>query len=93
MSSLPGAHPLPPDAKSNDLIFWRTDLVIEQLDPLTSKLKQTGAKFVSARAINLGQAFPDPVRGLIVRDPDGHALELIENRRAVSMSGQRPLAK
>ncbi len=68
----PGGHPIPEDAKANDLIFWNTHLVVDDLPKLDAGLREQGAKFVSKPSKN-----PDAE---IVRDPDGHALELDEKK-------------
>jgi catechol 2,3-dioxygenase-like lactoylglutathione lyase family enzyme len=49
----PGGRPLPADAKANDLVFWRTHLMVD------GPISQSGAS-----------------RSFILRDPDGHALQL-----------------
>ncbi len=63
----PGGRPVPADAKANDLIFWDTHLAVDDVATLSAKLRETGTVFVSK---------PDSKRSQIVRDPDGHALEL-----------------
>lgn len=65
----PGGRPLPPDAKANDLVFWNTQLVVDDVAKLSAQLREGGSKFVSK---------PDSARSTIVRDPDGHALQLDE---------------
>jgi hypothetical protein len=64
----PGGHALPPDAKANDLVFWNTHLVVDDFPRLDATLHASGASFVSWPSRNL--------HAQIVRDPDGHALEL-----------------
>lgn len=64
----PGGRNLPPDARANDLIFWNTRLVVDDLPTLTETLRAARAKFVSKS----GTAAP----AQIIRDPDGHALQL-----------------
>jgi catechol 2,3-dioxygenase-like lactoylglutathione lyase family enzyme len=63
----PGGRDLPADTKANDLLFWNTQLVMDEL-PRADELRASGAKLVSKRG-RIAQA-------LIVRDPDGHALQL-----------------
>ncbi len=66
----PGGHPLPPDAKANDLVFWNTHLIVDDLSGMDQALHASGAKYVSNPA--------NPSKAMILRDPDGHALELDE---------------
>jgi catechol 2,3-dioxygenase-like lactoylglutathione lyase family enzyme len=66
----PGGRSLAADAKANDLVFWNTHLVIDHLATAVQRLRGSGARFVSKPGEN--------ARAVIVRDPDGHALELDE---------------
>jgi len=84
----PGGRQLPETSKPNDLVFWRTDLTVDHLDDLASKLKERGTKLVSTRVVDLNGGSPGLRRGLIVRDPDGHAL-LLEQPREPTASAQR----
>jgi catechol 2,3-dioxygenase-like lactoylglutathione lyase family enzyme len=72
----PGGRDLPQDAKPNDLIFWHTDLEVDHLGDCIKKLNETTSRFVSTGIVDLSQSSAAPVRTLIVRDPDGHALQL-----------------
>ncbi len=72
----PGGRALPLDAKANDLIFWSTHLVVDDLTKLAGELRGKGVKRVSRGDPNPGAQ--------IVRDPDGHALELDAIRWPVS---------
>jgi len=63
----PGGRSLPNDSKASDLVFWNTHLAAEGTEVLAAKLRERGAVFVSK---------PRSLRSQIVRDPDGHALQL-----------------
>lgn len=63
----PDGRAIPVDTKANDLIFWNTHLVVDDVAAMSAKLRAGGASFVSK---------PDGSRSQIVRDPDGHAMEL-----------------
>lgn len=84
----PGGRPLPPDARANDLFFWHTHLWVEEWDDLGSKLGAQQSRLVSTRTVNWGSAGGKSAltasaketvagRSVIVRDPDGHALQLM----------------
>jgi catechol 2,3-dioxygenase-like lactoylglutathione lyase family enzyme len=75
----PGGRPLPPDAKANDLIFWDTHLVVDDVVKLSEKLHEGSVTFVSKT---------DSARSQIVRDPDGHALQLDEASAVVAATAQ-----
>jgi catechol 2,3-dioxygenase-like lactoylglutathione lyase family enzyme len=69
-------RPFPADTKSNDLWHWQTSFVADKL-----------AMLVGAQNFDLVSSgevlFPNKtlgfIRGALVRDPDGHAVRLIEN--------------
>jgi catechol 2,3-dioxygenase-like lactoylglutathione lyase family enzyme len=63
----PGGRALPADARANDLVFWRTHLAVEDFDSLNDHNYDWPTRAVSkSRASG----------AFIVRDPDGHALQL-----------------
>lgn len=64
----PGGRDLAPDAKANDLVFWNTQLLVDDLPNQVQALRARGARFVSKPS---GDSSAQ-----IVRDPDGHALQL-----------------
>ena len=76
----PGGRALPADAKSNDLVFWDTHLAVDDVAKLSAKLHEGGVAFVSK---------PGSARSQIVRDPDGHAMQLDEVSAAATASAQR----
>jgi catechol 2,3-dioxygenase-like lactoylglutathione lyase family enzyme len=76
----PGGRDLPADAKSNDLVFWDTHLAVNDLAKLLATLHEGGAAFVSR---------PGSGHSQIVRDPDGHAMQLDELCAAATVSTQR----
>jgi catechol 2,3-dioxygenase-like lactoylglutathione lyase family enzyme len=84
----PGGRDLPQDAKPNDLVFWHTDLEVDHLDDFATNLKERITRPISNRIVDLGAAEMEPVRSFIVRDPDGHALQL-EQRTESTASAQR----
>jgi hypothetical protein len=80
----PGGRALPADAKANDLVFWNTQLVIDDLPQQSRALRQRGVKFVSK--------FATKPQAQIVRDPDGHALQLNQpdsSRRQEALTSAR----
>ncbi len=68
----------PPDLRANDLLHWQTKLVTRDLENAHVRLREGKYRLISSGLIQL----PEPVlgfkRGLLVRDPDAHALQLIE---------------
>ena len=63
----PGGRDLPTDSAPGDLTFWTTHLGTEDSSALKEKLRRAGVRFVSTSESETAR---------IVRDPDGHAVEL-----------------
>jgi catechol 2,3-dioxygenase-like lactoylglutathione lyase family enzyme len=71
-------RPIPADARSNDLAHWQSTVeVAGDLDAAAGALIETGAGLVSPGVVTLPDARLGFGRGLLVRDPDGHVLELV----------------
>ena len=71
-------RPTPPDTRANDLWHWQTAMRVGHADAAAEKLRVGRVRFVSPgvttipdRALGISKAF-------LVRDPDGHGLQLIE---------------
>jgi len=74
----PGGRPLPGDAKASDLVFWNTRLAVDGFEDFAAALREQKARFVSTRVAPLPDGSPTATRSVIVRDPDGHALQFID---------------
>jgi catechol 2,3-dioxygenase-like lactoylglutathione lyase family enzyme len=73
-------RPYPADARANDLLHWQTDLGVADVDAAAERLRH-GVTWVSPGPVELG---PSPLgigAALLIRDPDGHAMRLVEPRR------------
>ena len=71
-------HPAPRDLKANDLAHWQTKLITNDLESATVRLREGRYAFVSSGLVSLPEAVFGFKRGLLVRDPDAHAIQLIE---------------
>ena len=71
-------RPIPSDAKANDLAHWQTTIATTDLDALAAKLRKSRAGFVSAEVVVLPKETLGFARGVMVRDPDGHDVLLIQ---------------
>jgi len=80
----PGGRPLPVDARANDLTFWHTRIVVNELDNFAAKLSEQQTRLVSRSVVTLPGEVPKAARSLIVRDPDGHALQLIQETSSLA---------
>ncbi len=68
----------PRDLKANDLMHWQTRLVTNDLESAAARVREKRYPFVSSGLIQLPEAALGFKRGLLVRDPDAHAAQLIE---------------
>ena len=76
-----GLLPLPADTKANDLWHWQTTLVTKDIAALTERLRKAGAQFITPEAVAIPQDAVAQLgfkRAILVRDPTGHALRLVE---------------
>jgi catechol 2,3-dioxygenase-like lactoylglutathione lyase family enzyme len=73
-----GGRPYPSDGRATDLAHWQTRLVACDLDELARRLRARGAAFLSRGVVALPDLAPDFTHAVVVRDPDGHALELVD---------------
>ena len=71
-------RPAPGDAQANDLASWQTRLVVKDVSVEETPLRAAGGRLVSPGRIGLEGGELGFRAGLQARDPDGHALLLIE---------------
>jgi catechol 2,3-dioxygenase-like lactoylglutathione lyase family enzyme len=71
-------RPMPEDARPNDLIHWQTRIVVADSDAAASALRKARARFVSPGTVQVPGAELGFRRSTLVRDPDGHAMQLVE---------------
>ncbi len=70
-------RPVVADERPNDLVHWQTTLMVRDLDRLLVRLDSAGVIRVSRESGPVDGRNPDAARGVLVRDPDGHVVELI----------------
>jgi catechol 2,3-dioxygenase-like lactoylglutathione lyase family enzyme len=71
-----GGRPSPLNLRPNDLVLTRTVIEVDDLDRLTMRLQGSGVTFISPQAMSVAGA--PWSKGLMVKDPDGHAVLLVE---------------
>lgn len=71
-------RPTPTDLKANDLAHWQTRLTMSggSLDGFAPA--EAGWSWISPGVVTLPESTFSFTKGVLVRDPDGHALELTE---------------
>jgi catechol 2,3-dioxygenase-like lactoylglutathione lyase family enzyme len=75
----PDGRPMPLDTQANDLWHWQTSLVVEDVQAAADALRAAGVRFVSPDATTLSDTSSLGFsRAVMVRDPDGHAMRLVQ---------------
>lgn len=67
----------PARTRPNDLWHWQTTLFTRDIDAAARALRTAGAGFLSPESVQAAPGYADIRRGMLARDPDGHALEII----------------
>ena len=71
-------HPRPTDSRGNDIMNWQTRLVVSNTDWTANLLRSVRVPFVSPGVIATPRAELGFRKAILVRDPDGHAVQLTE---------------
>src|SRR5262249_6990988 len=67
-------RPAPPDSRANDLWHWQVRLHTAKTDQVAGAVRAGPSRFVSPGLVALCDDQIGYARGLLARDPDGHAL-------------------
>jgi catechol 2,3-dioxygenase-like lactoylglutathione lyase family enzyme len=71
-------RPTPMDTRANDLWHWQTAMGVGSADAAAETLKAGRVRFVSSGVMTIPDRALGFNKGFLVRDPDGHALQLTE---------------
>ncbi|HET7854654.1 MAG TPA: glyoxalase, partial [Candidatus Methylomirabilis sp.] len=71
-------RPMPADARANDLIHWQTRLIVRDAEAVAARFRGSGSAFVSPGAVTIPEGGLGFTKGLLVRDPDGHVVQLTD---------------
>ncbi len=74
-------RPAPSDLQANDLAHWQTTLATADAEAAGRRLAAGHARFVSPGFVALPDASLGFQKGALVRDPDGHAVRLVEKAK------------
>ena len=69
-------RPYPDDERATDLIHWETAVQVRELAPVLAAFDSAGARVVSRPGVPARN--PWQGGGVVVRDPDGHAVRLVD---------------
>jgi catechol 2,3-dioxygenase-like lactoylglutathione lyase family enzyme len=71
-------RPFPADERANDLVHWHTTILVPDAQAAAAALRRGKFHLVSPGAVSLPDTALGFERGVRVRDPDGHVLQLVE---------------
>jgi catechol 2,3-dioxygenase-like lactoylglutathione lyase family enzyme len=71
-------RPAPIDSRANDLWHWQTAMGVGSADFTVEKLQSERVRFVTPGVSAIPSRALGFSKGFVVRDPDGHALQLVE---------------
>jgi catechol 2,3-dioxygenase-like lactoylglutathione lyase family enzyme len=71
-------RPYPADARASDLFQWQTNFISTDIHDAEFQLRAGNVSFVSPGIVNIPNAQAVFHEGLVVRDPDGHALRVVQ---------------
>ncbi|HEX8141586.1 MAG TPA: VOC family protein [Pyrinomonadaceae bacterium] len=66
------------DQRANDLAHWQTRLVVKSVEASARDLSAARYRFVSSGVVTLNEARLGFTKSFLVRDPEGHVMQLIE---------------
>lgn len=69
-------RPFPADSNPTDLWHWQTVVVVVNVEAVAAALQGT-ARFLSAGVVTLPDRSLGFAKGVLVRDPDGHAVAIV----------------
>ena len=71
-------RPMPSDARANDVAHWQTALVAADVEGASRMVRGSACTLLSPGVVALGERVLGFTKALLIRDPDGHALTVIE---------------
>jgi len=76
----PKGRPFPSDSRSNDRWFQHVAIIVSDMDPAYTRLRQFHVRHASTRPQLLPRTIPNAagIRAFYFRDPDGHFLEILQ---------------
>jgi hypothetical protein len=71
-------RPFPADERANDLVHWQTTVLVPDAMAAATTLQRGSFRVISPGSVTLPDTTLGFRRGVRVRDPDGHVLQLVE---------------
>jgi hypothetical protein len=69
---------MPVDTKANDLWHWQTQVTTADIDTVFDKIQAGHYQLISSDKIDIPKNDSGFSRGLMARDPDGHAVLFLQ---------------
>lgn len=76
-------RPYPADEHANDLVHWQTTVFVPDVAAAAAAVRRGKFRLVSPSPVELPDSALGFRRGILVRDPDGHAVQLAEQQGEV----------
>jgi len=70
---------IPVDEHANDIVHRQTQLETENSDAATEPLRTAKTNFISDGLVSFAGRSLGFTRGFVVRDPDGHAISIVQH--------------
>jgi catechol 2,3-dioxygenase-like lactoylglutathione lyase family enzyme len=71
-------RPVPADARANDLAHWQTTLVSQNAGAVAQAIRRSPCAALSPGVLAPADRALGFTKGLLIRDPDGHALAVVQ---------------
>lgn len=71
-------RPIPDDQRPNDLAYWQTEIQVHSMAEIGARLDSAGIARVSRQPVSGNDRNLGTARGVLVKDPDGHVVQLID---------------
>ncbi len=68
----------PTDSRADDIWHWQTTLIVDDAEKLYNEFLNSSYKLVSKQLVHLQSKDGKQSKAFIVRDPDGHAMLIVE---------------
>jgi catechol 2,3-dioxygenase-like lactoylglutathione lyase family enzyme len=67
-------RPMPPDTQADDLWFWNSTVLVNDVPGSVNELRKSKSRFISSEPVNVEPLAEKGKQGVLIRDPDGHAV-------------------
>src|SRR5436189_3580119 len=71
-------RPRPSDVHANDIVHWQTMIATDDVDLMAKKLRDAHVHFVSSGVVAMPKDKAGFSKGVLVSDPDGHSVLLMQ---------------